>query len=208
MVRDYKQAAADLQRLVCLLEKQCQQKSKESGSGNEKELRQVQQRLSMMEEEAKKEVPVDLYLILGIKKSNPASEIKKAYRKAGLRHHPAKREEYDLAEDMRKVLKESNNVRCTSGGYSDYFYRPTRLKGAAIGDIGRTLAGLTTAHTDDGEAFGEAYWFNVFGHWPLAGSHHQSKLLATSFSPNTFNCSMSNNYHLEAIGITMAPVMS
>lgn len=169
MIRDYKHAAADLQRLVCLLEKQSQQKSKESGSRNGKELRQVQQRLSMMEEEAKKDVPLDLYLILGIKKSDPASEIKKAYRKAALRHHPdkaaqalvrgdvgdegriwkdiaelihkdsdrlfkmigeayavlsdpTKREEYDHAEGMRKVLKESNNVRSTSRRYSDYFY--------------------------------------------------------------------------------------
>jgi len=64
MIRDYKQAAADLQRLVCLLEKQSQQKSKQSGSGNGKELRQVQQRLSVMEEEAKKDVPLDLHLIL------------------------------------------------------------------------------------------------------------------------------------------------
>ena len=32
--------------------------------------------------------------------------------------------------------------------------RATRLKGAAIGDISRTLVGLTTAHTDDGKVLG------------------------------------------------------
>ncbi|KAL9237945.1 hypothetical protein vseg_012435 [Gypsophila vaccaria] len=90
MIRDYKQAAIDLQRLISLLEKQSGGKSKQSGSGNGKELRQVKHRLSVMEEEAKRGIPLDLYVILGVKKSDPASEIKKAYRKAALRHHPDK----------------------------------------------------------------------------------------------------------------------
>lgn len=90
MIRDYKQAATDLQRLSSLLQKETMEKSKQSGSGKGKELRQVQQRLSQMEEEARREVPLDLYLILGVKKSDTASEIKKAYRKAALRHHPDK----------------------------------------------------------------------------------------------------------------------
>jgi len=34
--------------------------------------------------------------------------------------------------------------------------RATHLKGAATGDIGRTLTGLTTAHIDDGEALVQA----------------------------------------------------
>ena len=64
MIRDYKQAASDLQRLLSLLQKQSKEKSKQSGSGSGKEIRQVQQRLSMMDEEAKKEIPLDFYLIL------------------------------------------------------------------------------------------------------------------------------------------------
>ncbi|XP_021724200.1 uncharacterized protein LOC110691569 [Chenopodium quinoa] len=90
MIRDYKQAAADLQRLLPLHQKQSAEKSKQSGSGNGKELRQLQQRLYLMEEEAKRDTPLDLYLILGVKKSDTVSEIKKAYRKAALRHHPDK----------------------------------------------------------------------------------------------------------------------
>ncbi|KAK9664399.1 hypothetical protein RND81_14G038800 [Saponaria officinalis] len=90
MIRDYKQAAIDLQRFISLLEKQSVGKSKQSGSANGKDLKQVRHRLSVMEEEAKRGIPLDLYLILGVNKSDPASEIKKAYRKAALRHHPDK----------------------------------------------------------------------------------------------------------------------
>ena len=57
--------------------------------------------------------------------------------------------------------------------------RATRLKGAATGDIGRTLTGLTTAHTDDGEAFDEAYWFTVFGQWLAAFTSPSSWLLVS-----------------------------
>lgn len=169
MIRDYKHAAADLRRLLSLLQKPSQEKSKHSGSGNGKESRQVQQRLSLMEEEAKRDTPLDLYRILGVKKSDTVSEIKKAYRKAALKHHPdkaaqslvksgevgeegrhwkdiaelvhkdsdrlfkmigeayavlsdpTKREEYDDEEDMRKALKESNNIRNNSRSYSDHY---------------------------------------------------------------------------------------
>jgi DnaJ family protein C protein 7 len=43
-----------------------------------------------MEEEAKKDIPLDFYLILGIKSSDAASDIKKAYRKVAPEHHPDK----------------------------------------------------------------------------------------------------------------------
>ncbi|GAB2210128.1 hypothetical protein Drorol1_Dr00015386 [Drosera rotundifolia] len=89
MIRDYNQAADDLQKVVSILEKKAPDKE-ESGSKSDKELRQVRRRLSSVESEAKKGIPLDLYLILGVKRSDPAAEIKKAYRKAALRHHPDK----------------------------------------------------------------------------------------------------------------------
>ncbi|KAG5253869.1 N-terminal acetyltransferase A, auxiliary [Salix suchowensis] len=68
MIRDYGQAARDLQRLVAVLTKQVEEKTKHL------------LRLSTIEEAARKEVPLNMYLIL----------IKKAYHKAALRHHPDK----------------------------------------------------------------------------------------------------------------------
>ncbi|KAK6937187.1 DnaJ domain, partial [Dillenia turbinata] len=76
MIRNYGQAATDLQRLVALLTKQ----------GDEKGLKQAQLRLSSMEEEARSEFSLDM----GVEPSATASDIRKAYRKAALRHHPDK----------------------------------------------------------------------------------------------------------------------
>lgn len=95
MIRDYGQASNDFQRLISILEKQSDKNSHQSGTqgrstGNTKELRQAERQLSSMQEQAKKGIPLDLYLILGIKPSDSASDVKKAYRKAALRHHPDK----------------------------------------------------------------------------------------------------------------------
>ncbi|XP_059429535.1 uncharacterized protein LOC132163311 isoform X2 [Corylus avellana] len=95
MIRDYGQAARDLQRIVSLLNKQVEEKTNQSGASDRlitgaNDLRQARLRLSEIEEEARKEIPLDMYLILGIEPSVSASEIKKAYRKAALRHHPDK----------------------------------------------------------------------------------------------------------------------
>ncbi|KAH6818747.1 hypothetical protein C2S51_002350 [Perilla frutescens var. frutescens] len=92
MIRDYKQALNDVQRMASLLESQSQSKtqSRSSGGGSVRDLRKARRRLALIEEKTKKEIPLDLYLILGIKTSDAESEIKKAYRKAALRHHPDK----------------------------------------------------------------------------------------------------------------------
>ncbi|KAJ0083877.1 hypothetical protein Patl1_29519 [Pistacia atlantica] len=47
-------------------------------------------RLTAIEEEARKDIPLDMYLILGVEPSASGSDIRKAYRKAALRHHPDK----------------------------------------------------------------------------------------------------------------------
>ncbi|KAK3039625.1 hypothetical protein RJ639_027216, partial [Escallonia herrerae] len=92
MIRDYEQAANDLHRLIAVLEKRSQKNTQQPGTpdSREKDLRRARRRVSSMQEKAKKGIPLDLYCILGIKASDAASEIKKAYRKAALRHHPDK----------------------------------------------------------------------------------------------------------------------
>ena len=70
MIRDYKQAITDLQSLISLLENQSQVKAQSSGKqdgsneSNRKELKQARQRLSLIEDMAKKGTPMDFYLIL------------------------------------------------------------------------------------------------------------------------------------------------
>lgn len=68
MIRDFGQAAVDLQRLVSVLKKQVEEKGNHYGGSDRmsrvNELKQTQQRLSVMEEEARKEIPLNMYLIL------------------------------------------------------------------------------------------------------------------------------------------------
>ncbi|XP_031401353.1 uncharacterized protein LOC116211218 isoform X2 [Punica granatum] len=95
MIRDSDQAAADLRRLISVLTKQAEEKTRQGGGydrslGCVNDLRQARIHLSEIEEEAKKDVPLDLYLILGIDSTVSVLEIKKAYRKLALRYHPDK----------------------------------------------------------------------------------------------------------------------
>lgn len=70
MIRDYDQAASDLQRLISILVKQNGEKAKTSGTSSgdrssiRKELKQARQRLSVMEEKSKEGIALDFFLIM------------------------------------------------------------------------------------------------------------------------------------------------
>ncbi|XP_020982162.1 uncharacterized protein LOC107492642 [Arachis duranensis] len=117
MVRDYEHAACDLRKLISVLESQSNQKANQSdspsGSPAVKELRQAHQRLSSVEDQAKRGLPLDFYLILGTKPADTANDIKKAYHKAALKHHPdkagqllARSEIGDEGQAWKEILQE------------------------------------------------------------------------------------------------------
>ncbi|KAK9154792.1 hypothetical protein Sjap_002272 [Stephania japonica] len=116
LIRDYSQAVNDLQKFIFLLEKQMEEKVNPSATlskstSSAKDLRQARARLSTLKEEARKGIPLNM----GIEQTGTAAEIKKAYRKAALRHHPDKAGQFlarsdngddglwkDIAEEVHK----------------------------------------------------------------------------------------------------------
>ncbi|KAH0882032.1 hypothetical protein HID58_058128 [Brassica napus] len=141
MIRDYDQAASDLKRLISILVKQNGEKAKTSEtssadrSSTRKELKQARQRLSVMEEKSKEGIALDFFLIMGVKVSDTAADIKKAYRKAALRHHPDKaaqilvRSESEgpwLKEILEEVHKGADRLFKTIGEAYSVLSDPTK----------------------------------------------------------------------------------
>ncbi|KAG8085382.1 hypothetical protein GUJ93_ZPchr0010g8527 [Zizania palustris] len=141
MIRDYGQAANDLQKLISLLEKQASKSGVSPKVLNKhSDLKQARVRLLSVEDEAKKDTPLNLYLILGVEPSSSPADIKKAYRKAALRHHPDKaaqllvrnenpddgfwrdvaKEVYADADHLFKAIGEAYNVLSDSDKRQEY----------------------------------------------------------------------------------------
>ncbi|KAK1366172.1 Heat shock protein DnaJ with tetratricopeptide repeat [Heracleum sosnowskyi] len=120
MIRDYEQAASDLQRIINL-QKQSKELNQESdtplGTGGIRDYtKEARSRLSSVERKAKKGAPLDFYLLLGIKSSDTTSDIKKAYHRAALKHHPDKAGQFLVRTEsldegpLRKEIAEKIHV--------------------------------------------------------------------------------------------------
>nr|CAB3472817.1 unnamed protein product [Digitaria exilis] len=106
LIRDYDQAENDLHRLITLLEKQLQENTSMPSEKTESihsNLNRANLRFSSLKRDARKGAPLNVYLILGIEPSSSAVDIKKAYRKAALRHHPDK-VLYSCSSDYTHIL--------------------------------------------------------------------------------------------------------
>ncbi|XP_010453321.1 PREDICTED: uncharacterized protein LOC104735264 [Camelina sativa] len=93
MIRDYGQAASDMEKYVNILTKQMEEKTSgihDRFTSMANDIRQARVRLSELEEKSRRENSLDMYLVLGVVPSCSASDIRKAYRKAALKHHPDK----------------------------------------------------------------------------------------------------------------------
>ncbi|KAL1813532.1 hypothetical protein ACET3Z_023597 [Daucus carota] len=119
MIRDYEQAANDLQRIINLQKQnEMNQESHASvGSGGIRDYtKEARSRLFSVERKAKKVAPLDFYLILGIKASDTSSDIKKAYHRAALKHHPDKAGQFLVRTEsldegpLRKEIAEKIHV--------------------------------------------------------------------------------------------------
>jgi len=69
MIRDYGQAANDLNRLISLLEKQMVEKDNQSrgigrSTANDTDLKRARSRLAAVEEEGRKGISLNMYMIL------------------------------------------------------------------------------------------------------------------------------------------------
>ncbi|KAM0857622.1 hypothetical protein ACQ4PT_048351 [Festuca glaucescens] len=141
MIRDYGQSANDLRKLISLLQKQANKPGVSPKVVNKhSDLKQARARLQSVEDEARKDTPLNLYLILGVEPSCSPPDIKKAYRKAALRHHPDKatqllvrnentddgfwrdvaKEVYSDADHLFKMIGEAYNILSDPGKREEY----------------------------------------------------------------------------------------
>ncbi|CAN1256166.1 DnaJ homolog subfamily C member 7 [Linum perenne] len=188
MIRDYGQSASDLQRFIAVRENRSdvgQSSTPQKSSGGSRELKQYRKRLASMEEEAKKGIPLDLYKILGVKESDSAADIKKAYRKAALRHHPDKAGQFLArsetgdglwkeivdkvhvdADRLFKMIGEAYAVLSDTTKRSKYDLEEEIRK---VAKETRSNRRTTTAETNYSSPFGSSYRRNRQDNWKTYG---------------------------------------
>jgi molecular chaperone DnaJ len=102
----------------------------------------------------------DFYEVLGIEKGTSAAEIKKAYRRVAMKHHPDRNPDDDTAEDKFKEANEAFEV------LSDSQKRARYDQYGHAGIEGQTSAG----NADFGDMFGDIFG-DIFGGGRGGGGH-------------------------------------
>ena len=102
----------------------------------------------------------DFYEVLGIEKDSPAADIKKAYRRVAMKHHPDRNPDDDTAEDKFKEANEAFEV------LSDPQKRTRYDQYGHAGIKGQTSAG----NADFSDAFGDIFG-DIFGGGRGGGGH-------------------------------------
>lgn len=159
MIRDYGQSANDLRKLISLIQKQANKPGVSPKVVNKhSDLKQARARLLSVEDEARKDTPLNLYLILGVEPSCSPQDIKKAYRKAALRHHPDKatqllvrnenaddgfwrdlaKEVYSDADHLFKMIGEAYNILSDPDKREEYDIEENIRNSARRGFKGRS----------------------------------------------------------------------
>lgn len=104
----------------------------------------------------------DYYEVLGVSKSAPAEEIKKAYRKVAMKYHPDRNPGDKEAEEKFKEAAEAYEVLSDSNKKTQY----DRFGHAGLGNNGR--GGFGNMNTEDifsqfGDIFGDDIFGSFFG---------------------------------------------
>ncbi|KAL2535029.1 Uncharacterized protein Adt_08380 [Abeliophyllum distichum] len=147
MIRDYKQALCDLQRLVSLLESSLEAKMHQSGGqdktncGSVKDLRRTRRRLSLIEERAKTVTPLDLlpHFAGQLLARSDGGDDGRLWKEVGENIHkdadrlfkiigeayavlsdPVKHSKYKDEEEMRNYYRDSNSERPSTSYSSPY----------------------------------------------------------------------------------------
>jgi molecular chaperone DnaJ len=143
----------------------------------------------------------DYYEILGVGKSAPADEIKKAYRKVAMQYHPDRNPGDKAAEEKFKEAAEAYEVLSDSDKRGQY----DRFGHAGVSGNGRGPAGgqnMEDIFSQFGDIFGEDIFGSFFGGGGQAGARTRGGQRARGTRGSNLRIKLKLNYEEIAKGVT------
>ncbi len=145
----------------------------------------------------------DFYEILGVSKSSPADEIKKAYRKVAMQFHPDRNPGDKAAEEKFKEAAEAYEILSDADKKAQYDrYGHAGVSGNGRGGFGGGSGGM---NMDDifsqfGDIFGDDLFGSFFGGGQRGGGRGQQRSRGTRGS--NLRVKLKMNYEEIAKGVT------